>query len=86
MCVCVCVLQEAELQKKLKKDDSRLRDAEEMSDEEGLALQARIVKAQDAVNKLKRTVNTKAQSMFDQEEKQVLIMYKSSYAQCYNLY
>lgn len=56
-----------------------------MSDEEGLALQARIVKAQEAVNKLKRTVNTKAQSMFDQEEKQVLT-YKSSYSQFYNLY
>lgn len=48
-----------------------MKKAEELTHKEGLELEARIKSCQEKRNKLGRTVNTKAQSMFEQEEKQV---------------
>lgn len=45
--------------------------AEEMRHQEGLELESRIKNFQERKNKLSRIVNTKAQSMFEHEEKQV---------------
>lgn len=48
-----------------------LKEVERISHKEGLDLERRIKLAQEKKNKLSRTVNTKAQSMFEHEEKQV---------------
>lgn len=42
-----------------------------MTQKEGLELESRIKGCQEKKNKLGRVVNTKAQSMFEHEEKQV---------------
>lgn len=47
--------------------------AEELSHPEGLDLEKKIKVCQEKKEKLSRVVNTKAQSMFEQEEKQVNI-------------
>lgn len=52
-----------------------MKDVEKISHREGLDLERRIKVAQDKKNKLGRTVNTKAQSMFEHEEKQVSQIY-----------
>lgn len=44
---------------------------EEMSHKEGNELEARVKNYQEKKNKLGRVINTKAQSMFEHEEKQV---------------
>lgn len=67
---------EAELKSKIRKGDTRLKDAEAMTDREGSELGSRIAKAQEQRNKLSRTVNVKAQRMFDQEEKQYTALIK----------
>lgn len=55
-------------EKRLK--DSNLEEAEQMSEQEGKELERKIRKAQEIKNTLGRTVNTKAQSLFEQEEKE----------------
>lgn len=50
-----------------------MKDVERLSHKEGLDLERKIKQAQEKKNKLSRTVNTKAQSMFEHEEKQVNI-------------
>lgn len=67
---------EAELKKRIKKDDTRLKDAELMSDKEGHELGKRIARSTEHRNKLSRNVNAKAQRMFEQEEKQYINLMK----------
>jgi structural maintenance of chromosome 2 len=50
--------------------NSYLKDAEQMTDEEGQQLEKKIRKAQEAKNSMGRTVNNKAQSHFEQQEKE----------------
>ncbi|XP_019869858.1 structural maintenance of chromosomes protein 2 isoform X2 [Aethina tumida] len=58
-----------ELSKQIK-DNSRFRkEAEGMSDHEGRELERRIKHAQERKQKLMRTINAKAQALFDHEEK-----------------
>uniref|UniRef100_A0A1Y1M3E5 Structural maintenance of chromosomes protein n=1 Tax=Photinus pyralis TaxID=7054 RepID=A0A1Y1M3E5_PHOPY len=61
---------EAEYKKKTKKDDKNQKDAEELTDKNAGDLEKRIRAAQDKRVKLSRTVNAKAQSLFEHEEKQ----------------
>ncbi|KAJ8984302.1 hypothetical protein NQ317_012272 [Molorchus minor] len=61
---------EQEYAKKIKPDNVYLEKAEQLSHKEGLDLERRIKIAQEKKQKLGRTVNAKAQSMFEQEEKQ----------------
>lgn len=69
-----CVLQEQEFAKKIKGNNNpNLKKAEEITNQEGLELEGRIKSCQERKNKLGRVVNTKAQSMFEHEEKQVCI-------------
>ncbi|KAK5648752.1 hypothetical protein RI129_003644 [Pyrocoelia pectoralis] len=65
-----CKNREAEYKKKAKKDDKNQKDAEELSDKDAGELEKRIRSAQDKRVKLSRTVNAKAQSLFEHEEKQ----------------
>ncbi|KAF2885913.1 hypothetical protein ILUMI_20260, partial [Ignelater luminosus] len=60
---------EAEFAKKVKEDDKNLKNAQELSNAEATDLEKRIRNAQEKRVKLKRTVNAKAQSMYDYEEK-----------------
>lgn len=55
----------------MKGNNPNLKKAEELTHREGLDLEARIKSCQEKRNKLGRVVNTKAQSMFEQEEKEV---------------
>lgn len=52
-----------------------MKKAEELTHREGLELEARIKTCQEKKNKLGRVVNTKAQSMFEHEEKQVIVLH-----------
>ncbi|XP_018575857.1 structural maintenance of chromosomes protein 2-like [Anoplophora glabripennis] len=61
---------EQEYSKTISNDNVYLKDVEGLSHREGLDLERRIKVAQEKKNKLGRTVNTKAQSMFEHEEKQ----------------
>ncbi|KAF5292378.1 hypothetical protein FQA39_LY03412 [Lamprigera yunnana] len=61
---------ETEYGKRIKRDDKNLKDAETLSDQEAKDLEKRIRGAQEKRAKLSRTVNTKAQSLFEHEEKQ----------------
>lgn len=65
------MLQVADFAKKVKEDDKNLKDAQELSSAEATDLEKRIRNAQEKRVKLKRTVNAKAQSMYDYEEKKV---------------
>lgn len=79
-----CVLQEQEFAKKIKGNNNpNLKKAEEMTNQEGLELEGRIKSCQERKNKLGRVVNTKAQSMFEHEEKQVCIKCKFILLQLY---
>ncbi|KAJ8909553.1 hypothetical protein NQ315_003567 [Exocentrus adspersus] len=60
-----------EYSKGISDNNAYLRDAEVISHKEGLDLERRIKVVQEKKNKLSRCVNTKAQSMFEHEEKQV---------------
>ncbi|VEN59310.1 unnamed protein product, partial [Callosobruchus maculatus] len=60
---------EEDLLKKIKTDHTNYQKASEMSSKEGLELESRIKSNQERKQKLSRIVNTKAQSMFEQEEK-----------------
>ncbi|CAH1965904.1 unnamed protein product [Acanthoscelides obtectus] len=60
---------EEELLKKIKTDHTNYQKAAEMSSKEGLELESKIKSNQERKQKLSRIVNTKAQSMFEEEEK-----------------
>lgn len=64
------VIREKEYSKKCK-NDKTLEEAAALSDIEARELEKRIRNGQEKRNKLSRTVNAKAQSMYDVEEKQV---------------
>ncbi|XP_017778380.1 PREDICTED: structural maintenance of chromosomes protein 2 [Nicrophorus vespilloides] len=57
-------------------DNKNLQRAQEMQDSEADDLKGKIKSASDKHNKLGRTVNSKAQSMFDQEEKRYTTLMK----------
>ncbi|KAJ8926989.1 hypothetical protein NQ314_020550, partial [Rhamnusium bicolor] len=61
---------EQEYSKRISKDNVYWKKAEELSHKDGLDLERRIKISQEKKQKLGRTVNTKAQSMFEHEEKQ----------------
>lgn len=62
------------LERQVQTDD--LREAEAMSDTDGHELGRKIAQAQERRNKMARTVNLKAQSMFEQEEKTYMSLMK----------
>ncbi|XP_074031936.1 structural maintenance of chromosomes 2 [Leptinotarsa decemlineata] len=64
-----CKIREQEQSKKIKSNNPNLQKAEELSRKEGSELEARIKANQEKKLKLGRVVNTKAQSMFEHEEK-----------------
>ncbi|XP_056633840.1 structural maintenance of chromosomes protein 2 [Diorhabda sublineata] len=63
-------LKEQEYAKRIKGNNPNIQRAEELSAKEGNELEGRIKSYQEKKQKLSRIVNTKAQSMFEQEEKQ----------------
>lgn len=62
---------EKEYSKKCK-DENALKEADALSDQEGRDLEKRIRQSQERRNILSRTVNSKAQSMYEHHEKQVM--------------
>lgn len=64
------VAREKEYSKRCK-NDKTLEEAAALSDIDGRELEKRIRNGQEKRNKMSRTVNAKAQSMYDVEEKQV---------------
>lgn len=61
-------LRQTDLEKRVK--GANLKEAEQLSDEEGQQLEKKIRKAQEMKNSLGRTVNDKAQTHFEQHEKE----------------
>lgn len=56
-----------------------LEEGSKLSDKEGQHLERRIREMQETRNKIGRRVNTKAQTMFEQEEKQVRVKFITDY-------
>lgn len=67
---------ERNLEKQARGDEHMLREAEAMKDGEGQELGRKIHNGQEQRNKMARTVNLKAQSMFEQEEKTYVTLMK----------
>ncbi|KAK9888184.1 hypothetical protein WA026_000453 [Henosepilachna vigintioctopunctata] len=65
-----CKGREADLAKKLKHENKYVEDGAKLSNKEGQDLERRIREKQEIKNKVGRKVNAKAQTMFEQEEKQ----------------
>lgn len=74
-----CQGREADLSKKLTNEKQYLEEGSKLSDKEGQHLERRIREMQETRNKIGRRVNTKAQTMFEQEEKQYNEMRKKQH-------